>query len=319
MLAAPRLTHPGHLRTIRRDPTAVSHPSSSPASHQMRFFDVEERLAHYDRSRVAIWPVPLEHSVSYGHGAAGGPEAILVASQQVELYDEQLELEPASVGIATLPAFQAEHEEVEAVLEAIESTAHAHLAAGKFLLTLGGEHSLTIGPVRAAHRLDEEIGVVQFDAHADLRDEYGGSPWSHACVMRRIVERGIPTLGVGIRALSSAEAELIRDRELPVIWGQELATLDRDRFGRLLDRLPDRVYLTFDVDFFDPAVLPSTGTPEPGGGAWYPTLELLAELFSRKDVVAADVVELAPVPGHPASDFVVARLVYKLIGLLAGR
>ena len=194
----------------------------------------------------------------------------------------------------------------------IERAARTHLEAGKCLVTLGGEHSLTLGPVRAAHALEPELGVVQFDAHADLRGEYEGTPYSHASVMHRVLDEAVPTLAVGLRSLSAPEGRLIRSVGLPVIWGHELADLSIKRFGKALDLLPEAIYLTFDLDFFDPALVPSTGTPEPGGGAWWPTLALLRELFRRKRVMAMDVVELAPVPGHPASDFLAARLVYKL-------
>jgi agmatinase len=203
----------------------------------------------------------------------------------------------------------------EALAE-LEDEAQVHLAAGKFLITLGGEHSLSQAPVRAAAAVFGEIGVVQFDAHADLRPEFDGTPYSHASVMHRIVADGLPTLAVGVRSLSTEEAELIRRRDLPVVWGHQLASAE-DLFPRLLARLPEKVYLTFDIDFFDPSLVPATGTPEPGGGLWYPTLSLLRMLFLEKTVVAMDVVELAPIGGQPASDFVAAKLIYKCLGYLA--
>ena len=154
---------------------------------------------------------------------------------------------------------------------------------------------------------------MQFDAHADLRAEYEGTPFSHASVMRRVLDDGIPSLPIGIRSLSKPEAELAREQRVPIVWGSELDGLEA-RFDSLLDLLPDSVYLTFDIDYFDPALVPATGTPEPGGGRWWPTLRLLRRLFEAKRVVAADVVELAPLGGQPASDFVAAKLVYKCIG-----
>lgn len=289
-------------------------PSSSAPTprHSLRFGGVEEMLARYDHSPIAIWPVPLERTVSYGGGTAGGPAAILEASQNMELYDEELHCEPCSISIATLPPFDPAARDMETAIHQIERAAKPHIENGKCLLTLGGEHSLTTGPVRATRDVHPDLGVVQFDAHADLRDEYEGSPYSHACVMRRIFDEGLPTLAVGIRSLSEPEGRLIRDRDLPVFWAYELADLQTKRFARALDLLPEAVYLTFDLDYFDPALVPATGTPEPGGGHWWTTLALLRELFRRKRVVAMDVVELAPVEGHPVSDFVAARLVYKL-------
>lgn len=281
------------------------------------FAGIEEPFAGYENCAVAIWPLPYERTVSYGTGTAGGPAAILAASTHVELYDEELASEPFRVGVATLPAFTPAAADLGAASEQIRDAARPHFAAGKVLLTLGGEHGLTTGPVRAALDVHGDIGVVQFDAHADLRDTFEGTPWSHACVMRRLHEDGVPALGVGIRALSAEEGELIRDRQLPIVWGYELDDLEPRRFRKLLDTLPESVYVTFDVDYFDPALVPATGTPEPGGGRWWPTLRLLREVFRRKRVVGLDVVELAPIPGQPASDFLTARLVYKLIAYWA--
>jgi agmatinase len=197
----------------------------------------------------------------------------------------------------------------------LAAEARRHLAAGKFLVTLGGEHSLTQAPVAAARQVFGEIGVVQFDAHADLREEFEGTPFSHASVMKRVVDLGVPTLAVGIRSLSEPEARLVDERRLPVVWGHEMERA-AERFPAMLARLPERVYLTFDVDYFDPALVPATGTPEPGGGTWHPTLALLRQLFRDKTVVAMDVVELAPIGGQPASDFLAAKLIYKCLGYL---
>jgi agmatinase len=158
------------------------------------------------------------------------------------------------------------------------------------------------------------IGVVQFDAHADLRVEYEGTPWSHASVMHRIHDAGIPAVAVGIRALSSEEGALIAAKSLPTIWGWELPA--HERFLAMIDALPKKVYVTFDVDFFDPPLMPATGTPVPGGGTWQPTLDCLRALFTRKQVVAMDVVELAPQAGAHAADFLAASLIYKCLAYL---
>lgn len=281
---------------------------------------LDEEDTRYETSAVVVLPVPFERTTSYGKGTARGPAAILEASHQVEWYDEELGISPYRQGIHTASPLVPRADDMACALAEIEAAARPHLEAGKFLVTLGGEHSLTLAPVRAAvgvHGGDggSEIGVVQFDAHGDLRDEYEGSPHSHASVMRRIVDDvKIPTLAVGLRAVCEEEGELIRERSLPVIWGYELDALTRTAWLEHLDRLPPKVYLTFDLDFFDPSLLPATGTPEPGGGTWWPTLGLLRELFARKQVVAMDVVELAPIPGQPASDFTAARLVYKCLG-----
>lgn len=284
------------------------------------YFCLEEPESRYETARAAVLPLPFERTTSFGKGTVDGPGAILRASQALELYDEELDAEPCSMGVATLPPFLPEAHDMGDALEEIRAEARRHLEAGKFLVALGGEHSVTSALALAARDVHGELGVVQLDAHADLRDSFEGTPWSHASVLRRIVEEGLPTLGVGIRSLSRPEAELIRDRELPVLWGEELAEPDLPaRFRERIDALPERVYLTFDLDFFDPALVPATGTPEPGGGAWYPTLALLRSLFRYKQVVAMDVVELAPIGGQPASDFLAAKLAYKCLGYLQER
>jgi len=286
---------------------------------------LDDADAAYATARAVVLPVPFERTVSYGRGTAGGPAAIVRASQAMELYDDELGSEPYTLGIHTLPPFHPDGFLMDEALGELEQEAHRHLAVGKFLVTLGGEHSLTIAPVRAARRAvtaasedgGGELGVVQFDAHADLREEYGGTPYSHASVMRRVFEDGMPTLAVGIRSLSTPEAGLVGELSLPVIWGRELGAPDTGaRFAVLLDTLPEHVYLTFDVDYFDPSLMPATGTPEPGGGHWWPTLTLLRDLFRRKTVVAMDVVELAPIGHLHGPEFMAAKLVYKCLGYL---
>jgi agmatinase len=277
---------------------------------------LEEEDCRYETSRVAVLPVPFERTTTYGKGTSGGPAAIIRASQSMELWDEELGSEPFRQGIATLPPYLPEAFDMAAALGELQGEARRHLAAGKFLVTLGGEHSLTQAPVAAAREVQGEIGVVQFDAHADLREEFEGTPHSHASVMKRIVDSGIPTLAVGIRSLSTPEAALVRERKLHVVWGHQLHPSPPELYFGLLTKLPQKVYLTFDVDFFDPSLVPATGTPEPGGGTWYPTLLLLRALFRSRTVVAMDVVELAPIGGQPASDFLAAKLVYKCLGYL---
>lgn len=282
---------------------------------------LEPEQAEYESARAVILPVPFERTTSYGKGTIGGPAAILAASHQLELYDEELRRQPAELGIHTLPLFQPESFDLAEALGEVQEEARKHLDAGKFLVTLGGEHSLSLAPVRATVESyggsASSVGVVQFDAHADLREEFEGTPYSHASVMRRLVEDGVPTLAVGIRSLSSPEARLIEERDLPVIWGYELEERGDELFDLYLEQLPEAVYLTFDLDFFDPSLVPATGTPEPGGGRWWPTLRLLRRLFAKKRVLAMDVVELAPLGGQPASDFLAAKLVYKCLGYSA--
>lgn len=273
--------------------------------------------SHYGSARAVVLPLPFERTTTYGKGTGAGPAAIVRASQAMELWDEELGRETAEIGIATAPAFLPEAFDLAEAMAEIEAEARRHLEEGKFLVSLGGEHSLTLAPVRAARAVCGEIGVVQFDAHADLREEFEGTPYSHASVMRRVVEDGTPTLAIGIRSLSRAEADFARERDLAIVWGHELPAFDPERLRERLAALPERIYLTFDLDYFEPALVPATGTPEPGGGHWLPTLALLRALFAEKQVVAMDVVELAPFGPLPASDFLAAKLVYKCLGYWA--
>jgi agmatinase len=276
---------------------------------------LDPAASDYSRSRVAVLPVPFERTTSYGKGTSAGPAAILRASQAMELYDEELGSEPFSQGIATLPSFLPEAFDMAEAMAELQAEAHAHLERGKFLVTLGGEHSLSQAPIKAAREVWPEVGVVQFDAHADLREDFEGTPYSHASIMKRVVDAGIPTLAVGIRSLSAPEAIVVREKSLPVIWGHQLERAG-ELFPQQLKNLPEKVYLTFDIDFFDPSLVPATGTPEPGGGLWYPTLALLRHLFQAKTVVAMDLIELAPLGNQPASDFLAAKVIYKCLGYL---
>ena len=209
-------------------------------SQPTNFGLLPDELSSYAESRVVVLPVPFERTTSYGKGTAAGPAAIVRASQSMELWDEELGREACEIGIATAPPFLPEAFAMEEAMAELQEECRRHLAAGKLLVTLGGEHSLTIAPVRAAREVCGPIGVVQFDAHADLRAEYEGTPYSHASVMRRVVEDGIPTLGVGIRSLSRPEAELVRERNLPVVWGHELPALTRSASRRSSTACPSR-------------------------------------------------------------------------------
>jgi agmatinase len=278
-------------------------------------FGGEEAATAFEDAKVAVLPVPYEATVSYGGGTAKGPAAILRASTQVELYDEQLGREPFHAGLCT-DAMLDVSGSTEHVVRRIETRFGELMDAGKWVVMLGGEHSITPGGVAAAARRRENLVVVQLDAHADLRQEYAGDRWSHACAMARCVDLGVPITAIGIRNYCVDEAQWIR-QGIPgyrVIHAWEMeheAWIERALHG--LDGKP--VYLTIDLDYFDPSVIPATGTPEPGGGAWWPTLRFLERLITRTNVVACDLVELAPSPGLHHADFTAARLAYKLMGM----
>lgn len=289
--------------------------SGRPWAPPNNFLGLPPGEATFASSPVVLLPVPYEATVSYMSGTRFGPRGLLHASRYIELYDHELDCEPYKVGVHTLPELVLSGSGPEAALDELRQVVDGLLDAGKFVILLGGEHSVSAAPILAhADRADGELSVLQLDAHADLRAEYEGTPFSHACVMHRVHDRA-RLVPVGIRSLTSAERSLMRELAIPAIFGYELA--GDAWIDRALDSLGDTVYVTIDVDYFDPSLMPSTGTPEPGGGTWYLTLQLLERVFREKRVVGCDVVELAPIPGQVAPDVLAAKLVYKLIGFYA--
>ena len=273
-----------------------------------------------ERARTVILPVPYERTTTYGKGTSRGPAALLAASGQVELFDEELGLDPMDGGVATLPPATADAMP-DALAERLEPVVRAHLAAGRVVGALGGEHSVSLGPIRAAARAHLGLGVLQIDAHPDLRDAYEGTRYGHGCVMRRVLDdRSVGALvQVGLRAVSPEDAEAQRaDRRVRPFHAFDLARRDRaDWVAAVVEALPREVYLTFDVDGLDPSIVPGTGTPEPGGLGWWDAMALLREVAARRRVVAFDVVELLPQRDAPLSEFAAARLVMKILGYLA--
>ena len=272
-----------------------------------------------DGAGVLVLPIPYEATVSYGHGTAGGPAAIVTASQQIELYDREFDCEPAlDFGIHTLPALnlpEAPGEAVAAIAQAVAEAART----GKLVVGLGGEHTVSVGFGRGLlAALGGPLTLVQIDAHSDLRDEYDGSPYSHACMARRLLDCEAPgfeqVLQLGIRSVCPEEVALARSQPERIrVWYAE-AVHQGGWQAELIERVRGRrVYLTIDVDGLDPSVVPSTGTPEPDGLSWRETLAVLRAVAEHAEIVGLDCVELAPVPGHHASDFAAAKLVYKAI------
>jgi agmatinase len=265
-------------------------------------------------ARAVIVPFGLEASVSYGAGTAAGPAAILKASQQLELYDDELGREAyLDYGVAVLrePAIATP---IAAALEQVQSLVEAVLAAGKFPLVLGGEHSLTAGAIRPLLARHEDLVVLQFDAHADLRDGYLGEPYSHAAAMRRVMDHaGVSLIQVGLRSVAATEAAYMdqhRDR-ISVYWAKDQATWDIDGLVQQLSGRP--LYVSFDIDALDAAVMPATGTPTPGGLGYWQALALLRRACAAGRVVGADLVEFAPIASLHAYDYTAAALAYKLL------
>ncbi len=267
-----------------------------------------------EAARAVVVPFGLEATVSYGSGTALGPEAIIKASPQLEFFDERLWDEPfRRFGISTLTPLKAQPPIADALQE-LEETVGAVLDAGKFALTLGGEHALTPGAVRAAAARHPGLTVLQFDAHADLRDGYLGERWSHAAAMRRVLDdEQTGLVQVGIRAISAEEIPFMEANRgrIRTFWAKDKANWTPDEIAAAVAGKP--LYLTFDVDAFDASLMPATGTPEPGGLFFDEVRAILDAVANRTRIVAADVVELAPIPGFHACDFTAAKLAYAIL------
>ena len=268
-------------------------------------------LAALETARIVMVPVPYDRTASYQRGTADGPAAIIEASRHMELWDDELGCDPSPVGIHTAPPVSGNDDPPEVMARKVEEAVGRYLAMGKMPVVLGGEHSVSIGAIKAYEKRYPKLSVVQFDAHGDLRKSFEGSDHNHACIMRHFAGR-IPSLQLGIRSYSEEEAEFIAAKKLKVVTGKDFVR-NPGKALEQVDHLTDEIYLTFDVDFFDPSIMPGTGTPEPGGPGWYETLEFIRALCRKKTLVGFDVNELRPLPHDASSDFLVAKLVYKVI------
>jgi len=263
-------------------------------------------------ARVTIIPAPLEYSVCYMKGTAHGPQAILNASSQMELYDEELACCPIEVGVYTRPVLDYRGMDHQAALQETGKAVCEVLQRGQLPLTLGGEHSLSAPVIAAVHEQYPDLTVVHIDAHGDLRDEFEGTPLSHASIERRVVDMGIPLLEIGIRSFSPEEAAFMKTLpDVAIVWAYQMA---KSTARIPWERLSKHTYVTIDLDAFDPGEMPAVGTPEPGGLSWYQVLDLFREISRRTTIVGMDVVELCPMPGQVRADFLAAKLVYKMIG-----
>jgi agmatinase len=263
-----------------------------------------------DRARIVIVPAPYDGTSTWIKGADKGPRAIMEASKHLEDYDIETGTEVWQQGIATdIPV--TECDTPEAMVQAVQNRVGHHLQQGKYPVVLGGEHSVSIGSVRAHADHYDNLTVLQLDAHTDLRDSYCGSPYNHACVMARIQE-DCPIVQVGIRSMD--QAERVRLDPGRVFYAKDCVT-GRAWIDSVIGKLSDRIYITLDLDVFDPAIVPSTGTPEPGGLLWYDVLALLKAVCANCQVVGFDVVELCPNPLVKTPDFLAAKLVYQLLSL----
>jgi len=266
----------------------------------------------WEKSRVVFLPVPYDLTSTYLAGSRRGPLAILEASTHMELYDEEMDQETYRVGFHTLDPLEAVAAGPEEMIRLVEAYTRRVLGGNKFPVLLGGEHSVTLGPARALRKKYPRISFLQLDAHADLRESYEGTPFSHACIGRRLAEIG-PLVQVGIRSLTREESLYLRKGEVRTFFWHRLPETP-DWEAEVLRSLSSEVYVTIDLDVLDPAIMPATGTPEPGGLNWRMLTDLLGRVARNKKVVGFDVVELTPIPGLIAPDFLAAKLIYRFLG-----
>jgi agmatinase len=297
---------------------------------QHNFLGLEEPWCHPDQAGVYVLPAPYEHTSSYIPGSDEGPSAIIQASHQVEFYDEMLRCEPYREwgGIATVTALDLKGKVDREAVEAIEDFVRPHVGTGRFLITLTGEHTGALGAIRAHARQYPGLTVVQIDAHGDLRHAYQDNPYSHASVMARVADDGLPLVQVGIRSISPEEIDRIsRSERITTFFAAQLLDPSGPYEGQSARWIPEvvkacrgPVYLTFDCDGLDASLVPALGTPEPGGLGWYDTLNLISALANGPGILGMDVSEIAPIPGFAAPQFCIARLIYRILGRVkAGR
>jgi len=282
----------------------------------LNFLGLDEENSSIETSKVVILPVPFERTVFFGRGTSHGPSSIIYASRSLELYDDETGWEPSSLGIHTLCELECSSINPADMISDVREVCVQLVNLNKFIITLGGEHSITIGTVKGHKSMFEKFSVLSIDAHCDLRDSFQKTPYSHACTMRRILEEGLPVTEVGIRSYSDEEAEFLKgNSNIKIIKAQEIIeSKGEDWILDVVSALLPHVYISIDLDVFDPSAVPGTGTPEPGGLGWYDVLGLLRSVFKNREVIGLDIVELSPISGSTISEILAAKLTYKTIG-----
>ena len=275
----------------------------------------DEELSSFENARVVVWPVSYEGTVSYGGGTGEGAMAVVDASRNMELYDEETDAEVYRLGIHTTEV-SPPVEPPEAMMKSLLSRARELVGAGKFVCMIGGEHSVSAPVIQAHAEAYENLSVLQIDAHAVLRDTYDGTPHSHASIMARVVrDLRLPAVQVGIRSISAEEARSLDQFPTHIYWAKDIAGRT-DWWEEAVSHLTENVYLTIDIDGLDPSLVAQTGTPEPGGLGWYEVLGLIRTLAARRRVVGMDLTEYAYVEGFSASAFLCAKLIYKSLSYI---
>jgi len=285
----------------------ISHLLSQPGN----FAGLPPAYSDFKSSRVTVLPVPYDSTTEWHSGTRNGPRSIIEASYYLEWFDIELGRELYSMGINTLPNLEPVLDSPEAMAGRVYSAVESLLEEDKFIVMLGGEHSISYGSIRAYSHKFADFSVLQLDAHADLRDRYLGTKYGHGCVIRRVLEI-CPVIQVGIRSMSLEEHDFIKDRGLtPFVLEQGRNSL---AYSDIIDSLSENVYITIDLDVLDPSIMAAVGTPEPGGMGWSDILGLLRAVADKRKVVGFDLVELCPDQGPSSCSFLAAKLAYKLIG-----
>ncbi|MDO8536002.1 MAG: agmatinase [Candidatus Omnitrophota bacterium] len=282
------------------------------------YIALEEEYSSFKKSKVVVMQVPYDKTATYIKGTVNGPQAIIDASKKMELFDEELNQETYKIGIHTMEALPVQEMAPEAMVDKVYGSTLEILKANKFPVILGGEHSLSIGSVKAFKEVYADLSVLHLDAHYDMRDEYFGSKFNHGCVARRISEI-CPIVQMGTRSLSKEEKDFLASQastgRIKTVNVYDI--LDMPLWKDVISRsLSEHVYISIDLDVFDPSLMPAVGTPEPGGIGWYETLDLLREVSKDKKIVGFDVVELCPIKGQVSSDFLASKLIYRLLGYI---
>ena len=284
--------------------------------YSVSFGGIPDKYATWKSSSFVVIPFPIDLTTTYVTGTRNGPGAIIEASGHMELFDEENKIEPYRAGIFVSTEIPMLTTGPIAMLKELEKRMKAVMRAGKFPILLGGEHSGTCGAVSALKKKYEDLTILQFDAHADLRDTYLGTQWNHACVGRRIVDFGAKLVQVGVRSISEEEDRFLRKSEtVKTFYASEVRDNLADVTRGIVSGLSGNVYISIDLDVFDPGIMPAVGTPEPGGLDWFEVVDILRDVMrSDCNIVGFDIMELSPLPGIVAPDFLAAKLCYRLMG-----
>ncbi|HIJ98850.1 TPA: agmatinase [archaeon] len=279
------------------------------------FLGIEPELSNFEKSRVVVASAPYEKTVTYGKGTSKGPRAIIEASKQLEFWDEELKANIVEKigGVATLKPYDKKNKKPEEVAQILERETKKLIERKKFVVTLGGEHSMCIGPARAYSKSFQNISILYFDAHGDLRNEYMGSEYNHACALRRIADVNGNIVHIGCRSLEEEQMGFIEKNKLKFFWAHEFKR-GLVNYEGIINSLKENVYISFDIDVLDSGLHPSTSNPEPGGLDWYDMITVLRNVGKEKNIVGFDICEHSPIKNFYAYDFTAAKLAYKTIG-----